>query len=425
MKTNLLLKRNALKSLLLLSAAFVTVCSEAQSGGSNFVFDNPTLQSGDSLQAGAEYLFLNVQANVDAVVRIDSLVNGASVNKIDDNSNGTGYKDAFQPVVQSGGVIGASYAVFTIRFYVHNTNTPYTVPVIFPTALDIDGSNSLKEFAEINVGMGGVMNYMPTTPDINVTQLSPGNFLGMNVSGVERNGIDTNSIANMFTGINTNVSYITIKYGTVTTNPSSAARQYSLYMNNFSYPGSVLPVKLASFTATLNNNNADLRWTTASEINVSHFTIERSFNGNEFSEAGLVFAKGELSSKTDYSFSDNLAGTSATVVYYRLRSADNDGKTEYSQTRMIRISRQKETGISILAFPNPVTSELRVTIPASWQNKMTVYEVYTISGQAAKRTQTTSSGQTETLNVSALAPGIYIVRVTCDGHTAQQRIVKQ
>ena len=109
----------------------------------------------------------------------------AEVNKIDDNSNGSGYKEAFQPAIQTGGVIGESYAVFTIKFYLHNSATLTTVPVVYATALDIDGTIHWKEFARINVGNGGIMNYLAATPDIAVSTISGGYFMATNILGIE------------------------------------------------------------------------------------------------------------------------------------------------------------------------------------------------------------------------------------------------
>jgi hypothetical protein len=83
-----------------------------------------------------------------------------------------------------------------------------------------------------------------------------------------------------------------------------------------------------------------------------------------------------------------------------------------------------DNGISILTYPNPVSNELRITIPAQWQNRKVLYEVLNANGQIAKRTETISSSQTESINVSNLSPGFYIVRVNCEGQTAQQKIVK-
>lgn len=189
---------------------------------------------------------------------------------------------------------------------------------------------------------------------------------------------------------------------------------------------SSLPVKLVSFTATLNNSNkADLKWTTASEINVSHFVVERSTDGANYNDAGVVFAYGNATDKTNYNFSDNVSSIQSGIVYYRLRSVDIDGKFQYSETRIIRISKTTDTNITIQAYPNPVINELRVSIPSTWQNKKVVYELYNANGQATKRMEAASSNQTETLNVNSLAPGFYLMKVTCDGESAQQKIVKQ
>jgi hypothetical protein len=186
-----------------------------------------------------------------------------------------------------------------------------------------------------------------------------------------------------------------------------------------------LPVKLYSFSANLNNNKVDLKWVTASEINVSHFIVEKSTDGVNYTNAGVVFANGNATDKTNYSLTDNINTSLSGVIYYRLRSVDIDGKNELSATRIIRISKQKEETVSIVTYPNPVSNEVRITIPANWQNKKVVYEVYAANGRMVKRSETASSSQTETVNVSSLSPGFYIVRVSFEGQTAQQKIVKQ
>ncbi len=430
MKTTVLSKRYLLKPVLCVAVTAFGVLAHGQSGSNNLAnglrFDNYQLISGTNLQAGAEYLFSNVDTNTDAIVKIDSLVNGAKVNKIDDNSNGTGYKDAFQPAVQSGGVIGYSYAVFSVKFYAKGTTNPVTLQNVNATAVDVDGNNTLKEYARVNVGNGGTTSYMATTPDISILQILSGNYSVLNILGIERNGIDTLSYNNMFTASNTNIAGFTVSYGTFTTVPSTTVRQFSLYMKGFYYPGNTLPVKLASFTATLNNSKkVDLKWTTASEMNVSHFMIERSTDGSNFSEAGMVFAYGNSTEAKNYSFSDNISSIQSDVIYYRLRSVDVDGKFEYSETRIIRLSKQSQTNITILTYPNPATNELRITVPANWQNKKIVYEMFSINGQTASRKEAANASQTETLNLANLAAGIYMIKVSCNGETAQQKIIKR
>ena len=105
-----------------------------------------------------------------------------------------------------------------------------------------------------------------------------------------------------------------------------------------------LPVELISFSAVLNAANAvDLKWTTASEKNVSHFSIEKSLDGQNYSEAGVVFAYGNSSETLNYSFTDKDINTvKAGTIYYRLRSVDIDGTYEYSVIRTITIGSQNK-----------------------------------------------------------------------------------
>ena len=208
----------------------------------------------------------------------------------------------------------------------------------------------------------------------------------------------------MFTVKKANVSSLTIDFGTESTS-GSGVRNFSAFFDNFQYPAAklILPVKLVSFSAMLIDNKAAIKWTTASEMNVSHFEIEKSFDGKNFNEAGMVFAYGNTNEEKKYSFSDNLSSTQSNVIYYRLRSVDIDGKSQYSETRIIRIAKQTENAITVLTYPNPVSNELRVTIPNNWQNKKVTYEVFNGNGQVSKKSETSNSSQTENLNVSSFS----------------------
>jgi hypothetical protein len=188
---------------------------------------------------------------------------------------------------------------------------------------------------------------------------------------------------------------------------------------------SPLPVKIESFTAEANGSIAALNWSVSQEINVNHYVVEKSFDGKNFSDAGIVFAYGNSTDKLNYSFSDNISNIQASIIYYRLRTVDIDGRIEYSETRLIRNGKQADNMVAILTYPNPVRSELRVTIPAKWQGKEATYQILGSNGQVAKKIESASSNQTQTVDISTLPPGFYFVIVKCNGETAQQKIVKQ
>ncbi len=100
-----------------------------------------------------------------------------------------------------------------------------------------------------------------------------------------------------------------------------------------STPQTTLPVELTVFEAKRNGDVVNLSWITESELNASHFVIERSKDGENFQPILSEEAFGNSTSVIDYSSIDYnpLNGKS----FYRLQSVDFDGSFEYSDTRMV------------------------------------------------------------------------------------------
>jgi Secretion system C-terminal sorting domain len=388
-------------------------------------FKNYSLQSGTDRMPGAVYRFTNVKSGVDALVTLVASVNGATLDSVDQVSSG--FQEGFQPLV---GVPAHTngYLVFHINFVVAGGNGNATIPVLTHTAIDIDGhqqtNDSLYEWEAVNMGNGSAMAYVGTTPAVAVTQ--QGQWItGKNIEGKEYAGIDTLAKNAMFSVTNTNVGQYQIRVGVDNRSDAQVSRQRSSYHKQMNYALNVLPVKLAFFTAQLNNSRVDLKWQTVTEVNLNYFVVEKSTDGVNFSEAGIVFSTGTGTEKSNYSLADNISNNQSGVLYYRLRSIDNDGKSELSEIRLIRTSKATANTITLLTYPNPASNELRITVPANWQNKKLVYEVVALNGQLMKKKEANNSSQTETVNISSLSPGMYMVRVSCEGQTAQQKIIKQ
>ena len=130
-----------------------------------------------------------------------------------------------------------------------------------------------------------------------------------------------------------------------------------------------LPVSLISFSASQSGNSISLTWITASEINNSYFTIERSFDGEIFEVAGSVPGSGNSSTIREYSFLDQV--TRDGIVYYRLRQTDFDGTTTLSDLVAVRIDVSEEldvhdvlvTGdVMSVRFEHPVSDPIDVSL---------------------------------------------------------------
>ena len=87
-----------------------------------------------------------------------------------------------------------------------------------------------------------------------------------------------------------------------------------------------LPVMLLSFDANPDGINTNLNWTTAQEINNSHFEIEFSINGFDFVKVDQVISgAGTTNDIIDYEYVHKNAGQLGQQLYYRLNQVDFDG----------------------------------------------------------------------------------------------------
>ena len=388
-----------------------------QSGFSQLTFNNPQLVSGNDLQEGAVYRYENVAPFVNAIITIAQIENGSTLLHLDEN--GFGYDGGFQPLIQSGGK-GESYVLFNLQFVSTQTGMPYNFSSLTATILDIDGSNQLKEFAELNMN-NGVAALLNSSPQINL-QTANGVAKALNTAGIEVGGISTSATEVMFKQTGIAVSSFQLKFGTVSETGSHASRQYSLYFNSFTLP-STLPVSLLDFQVTLKDKSANLSWATTNHYNFSHFVIEKSTDAVYFTEAAILFAPTTSAAENTFTYNDNLKNSTAKTYYYRLKMTDTDGKYSYSDTRMVRLT-AAATATVISTFPNPVVNEVRVMIPESWQDKKVVYEIYNTTGVLLQRSVAGKAAQIQQLNVQPLSSGTYVLRVSTANETATTKLIK-
>ncbi|MFI5236839.1 MAG: hypothetical protein ACHQLA_02755, partial [Ignavibacteriales bacterium] len=81
--------------------------------------------------------------------------------------------------------------------------------------------------------------------------------------------------------------------------------------------GSVVPVELTSFTASVTENVVTLNWTTATEVNNSGFSVERKSAVSDFAQIGFAPGFGTTTEPKSYTFTDE--GLQTGVYTYRLK----------------------------------------------------------------------------------------------------------
>ncbi len=122
---------------------------------------------------------------------------------------------------------------------------------------------------------------------------------------------------------------------------TSTAGNWRMAGVSFSGTSTPLPVELTAFYGENAKNLAKLHFTTASELNNSHFSIERSQDGINFREIGRISGAGTSFVFNDYSFVD--VSPFSGKNYYRLKQVDFDGNFEYSEVVMVDMGTRPST----------------------------------------------------------------------------------
>ena len=109
-------------------------------------------------------------------------------------------------------------------------------------------------------------------------------------------------------------------------NANSGSSGDVIYYKTFT--ATVLPVSWTNISAKRNAGEVSLNWSTATEINNSHFVIERSHDDSNWEKISEVKGAGNSNTVNQYEFADTDAPNSALI--YRIRQVDFDGKESYS-----------------------------------------------------------------------------------------------
>jgi hypothetical protein len=401
------------------------------------VFQNATLVSGTAGADGAVYRFNNVASGIDATVTVKGRSSSAVVLTNIDVPD-LGWSKALQPQLGIQGDVPANttwWMDFEIRFYVAGTNTKKKIQGFKVTAIDVDGDGlSIQETLQMNKAQSvlyGPVNYLvEQTAAVIASPVDADDDdkrgTDKKIKGPVQNftNIDTLGTPVMSTFDYQNKSLITFRYGGQSGASISNAgeRMNSLWFKAFSLnPPSTLPVKLNSFTATLNDRNVGLCWSSSIEENFSHYVVQRSADGRNFTDIATVLSS-NIPSLKNYQYKDANVSSATDALYYRLAMVDESREIAYSPVRVIRLSKQQAS--QMVLYPNPVINELRVTLPAAWQGKAVQFEIYNTNGSKVQNLKIGSASQTENIQTSSMAKGFYMLKASCEGQTLMQKLVK-
>ena len=119
-----------------------------------------------------------------------------------------------------------------------------------------------------------------------------------------------------------------------------------------------LPVELSTFNGNCVENGVEIMWQTESEYNSSHFILEYSRDGEEWSIINMQDAALNSNEQISYFFFDENAVSGNN--YYRLTQTDVDGTTE--TFNIINVNCENNTSSYFTIYPNPSDGNIHLIL---------------------------------------------------------------
>ncbi len=246
-------------------------------------------------------------------------------------------------------------------------------------------------------------------------------------SKIYRNGV---VIAELPNSVNLTTTGTNLRLGMVLTSSSNPfqgtideIKVYNGALSPLEIAGSyntALPVFIKHFNAQLNNQKAILNWSTATEINSSHFDVEYSNDAKDFTKATTIQAKGN--SHIIQSYAAVIDINNQTTHYFRLKALDKDGKFTYSN--IIKLSSTKT--IKTEVYPTIATTTVNVNITAQTNSKANI-QIISADGRITQQQNWVlqQGTQNKMIDVSQLTKGMYFVIISNNDIQEKFFIVKE
>ena len=183
-----------------------------------------------------------------------------------------------------------------------------------------------------------------------------------------------------------------------------------------------LPIELLSFNATLNEGNALLDWSTASETNNAFFTVEKTIDGVNYEKLAIVDGSGTSTQQHHYATCDKHPFIG--ISYYRLKQTDFNGLSKYFSPVEVEFTGDGSFAVSVYPVPTDA-SFLNLALFLSEEGLVRI-EIYDLVGNILDSKSIILGKGSNTVNLDEtgkLTPGVYIVRAFTNNMFAENRVV--
>jgi len=182
------------------------------------------------------------------------------------------------------------------------------------------------------------------------------------------------------------------------------------------YVCTVTSVELTDFWGDQTENAIKLNATLLGPDTNNRLWLEKSINGSDFEEIGLMEMVGSENGKLNYKLSDALP---MVHNYYKLKMEDADGNINYS--KIIYLTGKNRSG-NLEYFPNPITANFYLINLKSGAVSLNIIDA---TGQNILTLNEIKADEELSLDLNHLASGIYFMYVSgVDGNEIHQ-LIKQ
>ena len=197
------------------------------------------------------------------------------------------------------------------------------------------------------------------------------------------------------------------------------------YQNSPNASGGPLPLTFINFNGILKNNETELTWTTANEINNKGFEAEKSTDSKNFLAIGFIKSKGNTAAETNYDFTD--AAVQEGMNYYRLKQTDKDGNFIYSS--IIKIAYTNGNANTITIAPNPFSNNTSISFILPQSQKVAI-QIFDMNGRLIKTIANSQmqagvhqlTWNTTNENGTAVAPGMYYLKLNAGNYVETKKM---
>jgi len=179
---------------------------------------------------------------------------------------------------------------------------------------------------------------------------------------------------------------------------------------------STLPLHWGTIQAYRKNKMVDVNWSTLMESNVSHFEVERSFDGLSWRKIASDIPASNRYNGNKYLITDNEYYPN--IIFYRVKQVGITGDLSYSPVVSVAAEHDKNT---LYLFPNPASNTFKI-YGIDISIAIVSVSLYNDNGQLLK----IWNGSQLNYRINNQVPGIYKVRVSLhNGTTHTLTLIKQ